>query len=126
MQIFVEAVVIMKGDADLHRIEDVIHCQMPNGRYPTKEFIDSLPKAIRAKVYGNLKLLKGLPIGVDIVQIKQLRGKCLEYRIKTKDGPMRIFFYIDSNRIAVLVHAASKKDEASHQRNIEIAMSRIP
>ena len=109
-----------------HAVVGVEFHRTEKGRFPVQEFIGSLPTDTRSIVYRNLGLLVGQRIGVDSPRIKHIRGKLLEYRIPTDRCSYRVFFYIDSNRVAVLLHAVPKKRSRLPQRVIDLAEARIP
>ena len=63
-----------------------------DGKEPAAEFINSLPKGARAKVFRTIKLLKDYGVLLKEPYSKQIKGKIRELRIKGSQGSIK--FYI--------------------------------
>ncbi|MEK6656849.1 MAG: type II toxin-antitoxin system RelE/ParE family toxin [Nitrospirota bacterium] len=96
-----------------------------DGKEPAAEFINSLPKGARAKVFRTIKLLKDYGVLLKEPYSKQIKGKIRELRIKGSQGSIRILYFTYTGRRFVLLHGFIKKADKTPIRDIEIADKRV-
>lgn len=96
-----------------------------DGKEPAAEFINSLPKGARAKVFRTIKLLKDYGVLLKEPYSKQIKGKIRELRIKGSQGSIRILYFTYTGRRFVLLHGFIKKTDKTPIRDIEIAEKRM-
>ncbi len=116
----------MKSKATGRVVGKVEFQVLQNERCPVADYVSSFPADQRAILVSRLELLVGHQIGVDSIHIKHIRGKLLEYKISIQGIQVRIFFYINAERTAVLVHGVTKKRGRLPSRELDIAEGRIP
>ncbi len=96
-----------------------------DGKEPTADFIDSLPREARAKVFRLIKLLKDYGVLLKEPYTKQIRGKIRELRIKDSQGAVRILYFTYTGKRFILLHGFIKKTDKTPEREIEISEKRM-
>jgi phage-related protein len=93
-----------------------------NGKCPAKEFINSLAKAERKKVFWTLRLLERMEI-VPVEYFKKLVGseEIWEVRVQVSGNAYRIFSFFFKGNTVVLTNGYSKKSQKTDQREIDRA-----
>ncbi len=99
----------------------------PEGRWPVKEFIDSLSVEGQAKYIFITRLLQEYGIHVKEPYVKQITGhkKLYELRIKDKSGISRILYVAHTGKKFVLLHGFIKKTDKTPAKEIGIAEQRM-
>ncbi|MEI7529522.1 MAG: type II toxin-antitoxin system RelE/ParE family toxin [Elusimicrobiota bacterium] len=101
-------------------LKNVLYFSTERGRFPVREFINSLPRDEQAKVYAYLRELK--------MQGHNLRRPMADYvtrglyELRPKANRIFYFFYLQDS--AVLVHAIRKQTGKLPQRDIQLALKR--
>lgn len=98
----------------------VIFYQTRRGDYPVKDFIDTLDKKTRAKVYQYLKLLEREGPKLIRPYANHVKGKVRELRVRFAKTHIRILYFFFDNRI-VLLHGFKKKTKEVPIKEIEQA-----
>jgi phage-related protein len=91
------------------------------GQYPVKEFIFSLEKKTRAKIWRYIELLEQHGPNLLRPYADVVKDKIRELRILTQEGNVRIlyFFFIEHN--IILLHALKKKTNELSEGDIDHA-----
>jgi phage-related protein len=99
----------------------------PEGRWPVKEFIDSLSGEGQAKYIFITRLLQEYGIHAKEPYVKQITGhkKLYELRIKDKSGISRILYFAHTGKKFVLLHGFIKKTDKTPAKEIGIAEQRM-
>lgn len=92
---------------------------------PVADFIDSLPRATRAKVFRLIDLLGDYGVLLKEPYTKQIRDKIREIRIKDKQVAVRVLYFTFTGRRFILLHGFVKKAEKTPEKEIEIAEKRM-
>ncbi len=103
----------------------VEHYRDKDGNEPSADFIDSLPKGARAKVFRLIKLLKDYGVLLKEPYTRQIKGKIRELRIKDSHGAVRILYFTYTGKRFILLHGFIKKTDKTPEREIEIAEKRM-
>ena len=102
----------------------VVYYITPSGRNPVKEFLESITKKHKAKVFRIFQVLKEYGLSSIIPHVKKLTGTPLwEIRIMGQDNIRIIYAAIQKDSILVL-HGFSKKTQKTPLREIETALKR--
>lgn len=93
----------------------------PNGENPVKDFIESLGKKQKAKIFRLFSNIEDYGLSVVIPHVKKLTGTPLwEIRILGQDN-IRILYVMVSKDGILVLHGFVKK---SPEREIDLALSR--
>lgn len=102
----------------------VVYYITPKNENPVKDFIDSLSKKQKAKVFRIFTLLEQYGISSTIPHIKKLSGTPFwEIRILGQDNIRVIYVSTKDNSILVL-HGFFKKSQKTPEREINLAYKR--
>jgi len=97
-----------------------------NGDIPVVDFLLSLPKKVRAKVYSEIELLKKHGANLKEPYVKAIRGSkykgIFELRVKFASDINRIFYFCYSNNIFVLLNGFVKKTSETPANELEKAL----
>ncbi len=95
------------------------------GTNPVKDFINSLEKRQKIKIFQIFKLIIKYGVYANHQHIKKLSGTPLwEIRILGKDN-IRIIFFIQQVEIVILLHSFIKKSKKTSARDLNIALKRF-
>jgi phage-related protein len=91
---------------------------------PAYEFISSLPKKMRAKVYRGIDLLRLFGYQLSEPHVKTLRNTegLKELRIKLATDICRVFFFHYRDRLYVCTSGYVKKTDETDDREIQRAL----
>jgi len=96
-----------------------------NGRSPVEEFLNSLPKKSKSKIYKVIYYLEKFGLNSVIPHTKKLVGtKFWEIRILGKDNVRVIYVGVKGRRI-LLLHGFLKKKQKTPKREIRTAIARF-
>lgn len=87
------------------------------------DFIDSLKntnKKLFAKIYWKIKILWNWNIGIN--DVKFIKDKVYELRIKSSSDISRIFYFTYEWKMIILLHWIIKKDNKLNQKDIDISI----
>lgn len=111
----------MQWDIEFYELSD--RCK------PVLEFIDSLPTKDKAKIVKEIDLLEDYGIELRPPKVWKITGKrysgLWELRVKFSSNDYRIFYFLYSGGIFVLLHGFIKKKNRTDRRELEIAKSRM-
>lgn len=98
-----------------------------NGKYPVKDFVDSLSPEGKAKYIFISDLLEQYGIQVREPYVKPIKGKkkLFEMRIKEKSNIHRIIYFVFTGKTLILLHGFTKKTQRTPAKEIEIAEKRM-
>jgi phage-related protein len=103
---------------------ELIYYQMPSGRSPIADFLDSLPAREAERVVRKLNLLERLGPNLGYPHVAPLRGQIWELRITGKNQQRVLYVALSGTRI-VLLHAFTKKQRKTPAREINTAEHRL-
>jgi phage-related protein len=92
------------------RIEYV---QLPNGRIPAREFLDSLDDAAAARIDGFIERLRVYGNRMQGKFVKKLTDDIFELRVKQFDRIFRILFFYQPGMLIVIASGFQKKTQQS-------------
>ena len=99
----------------------VIGYMKANGSVPVEEFLNGLPKKLRAKTLRSLLMLQEWGTGLLGDEVKHLQDGIFEVRSRFGSDITRVlFFFIVGNRI-VLTHGFVKKTQKTPREEIDRA-----
>ena len=98
-----------------------------NGKYPVKDFVDSLSPVGKAKYIFISDLLEQYGIAVREPYVKAIKGKrkLFEMRIKDKSNIHRIIYFVYTGKTLILLHGFTKKTQRTPAKEIRIAETRM-
>lgn len=100
---------------------DVDYCDDESGRKPARDFIDSLPPKMRAKVFGRLELLEEHGNRLGMPYARHLDDGIWELRTPQGSDITRVmYFFVVGGRV-LLTHGFVKKTQKTPQREIDRA-----
>ena len=105
-------------------LKDVVFFTDAGGRRPVVEYLESLPPKARVHFARNFQLLQEFGLSLGEPHRKHVHGKLHELRISWNKNAYRVFFVVDSERRAVLLHIFQKTTQRLPQREIETALKR--
>ena len=95
------------------------------GKFPVKEFIDSLDAKAKSKVVNAMNLLEEFGIKVGPPKVRKVQGTDLwELRILGRDN-IRVFYIAKSGNSFLLLHAFLKKKQKTDRKDIKMALERL-
>jgi phage-related protein len=102
----------------------IIYYTTSNGRNPVKEFLESITKKQKAKVFRIFQVLKEYGLSSIIPHVKKLTGTPLwEIRILGQDSIRVVYIVVQMNAILAL-HGFFKKTQKTPAKEINIAIKR--
>lgn len=90
---------------------ETVFYQAPRGDYPVLDFIKTLDKKTRAKVYRYIELLEKEGPNLLRPYADHVRGKIRELRVRFSSANVRIFYFFFLGDKIVLLHAFRKKTQ---------------
>lgn len=103
----------------------IVYFETVRGKFPVKDFIDSLEAKVKAKVINSIDLLEEFGIKLGVPHVKKLAGTELwELRILGGDS-VRVFYVAVSGRKFLLLHGFLKKAQKTEAREIKTAVDRF-
>jgi phage-related protein len=102
----------------------VHYYELPSGRRPVEEFIDSLDAKSQARIARTLDLLEEFGPNLGMPYARHLEKQLWELRIRQAKNRYRIIYFLATAREVVLLHAFAKKTSAVSRRDIELAAER--
>ena len=92
-----------------------------NGRVPVQEYLDTFDEKYRAKIIAHIELLRSKDGRLYEPYAKHIQGPIWELRVDFGRLASRVFYFLDSERRIVLLHAFMKKSQKTPTREIETA-----
>jgi phage-related protein len=100
-------------------------CQDERGRYPVREFLDSLPQDDQARILQTARLLEDFGLQLGAPYVKAVRRKLWELRVRSGRTRYRILYFAFVGQRFILLHGFVKKTAKTPRREIEIAERRM-
>ena len=104
-------------------MKEIVYYQKENWKIPVYEFLEKLSKndpKLVSKILYKIDLLKIWKLWNE--DIKFLKDKIYELRIKFSSNISRIFYFSIKNKKIVLLNAIVKKDNKINKKDIEKAL----
>ncbi len=95
-----------------------------SGRCPTRDFIDSLSKAEKAKILTDLDMLEEFGLELRAPYVRSMGKKLWELRTNA-GNQHRILYFAVSGRRLVLLHGFTKKTQKTAPAEINVALKRM-
>jgi len=87
------------------------YVELPNGRVPAREFVDSLDDKAAARVDAFIERLRIYGNRMEGKFVKKLTNDIFELRVKQFDRIFRIFFFFQPGMLIVIASGFQKKTE---------------
>lgn len=101
----------------------VDYYELPDGKKPVEDFIDSLPLKMRAKAFYELALLEEYGNALREPYSKQIEDGLFELRIKFASDITRIFYFFVVNNRIILTNGFVKKTIRHRRLNLHLPRS---
>lgn len=96
-----------------------------SGRFPVREFIDSLDEPTQDDVLAAFEYLRIRNVHARTPHVKHVRDKLYELRVTSNDNNYRFFYFFYINRRIVILHAIEKKRQDLPKADIDLAIKRM-
>lgn len=100
---------------------NVDYYELPNGRRPAKEYIDSLEKPLQSKTARTIEMLREYGNALGAPESKFLEDGIFELRTTMGNNAGRVLYFFCIGDTAVLTHGFVKKTQRTPRREIEKA-----
>jgi phage-related protein len=97
------------------------YVELPNGRAPAREFIDSLDDKARARVDAFIDRLRIYGTRMEGKFVKKLTANLFELRIKQFDRIFRVVFFYQPGMLIVIASGFQKKTQEAPVAEIDRA-----
>lgn len=87
------------------------YVELPNGRVPAREFVDSLDEKAAARIDAFIERLRSSGNRMEGKFVKKFTGELFELRVKQFDRIFRILFFYQPGRLVVITSGFQKKTE---------------
>jgi len=87
------------------------YVELPNGRIPAREFVDSLDDKAAARIDAFIERLRVYGNQMQGKFVKKLSGDIFELRVKQFDRIFRVFFFYQPGMLIVITSGFQKKME---------------
>ncbi len=87
------------------------YVELPNGRAPAREFVDSLDEKAAARIDAFIERLRSQGNRMEGKFVKKLTGEIFELRVKQFDRIFRVLFFYQPGRLVVITSGFQKKTE---------------
>ena len=94
------------------------YVELPNGRRPAREFVDSLDDKAAARIDAFIERLSVYGNRMQGKFVKKLTGDIFELRVKQFDRIFRVLFFYQPGRLIVITSGFQKKTEQTPQAEI--------
>ena len=102
----------MNGEFSIEYVE------LPNGRIPAREFVDSLDEKTAARIDAFLDRLRAYGNRMQGKFVKKLTSDMFEFRIKQFDRIFRILFFYQPGKAIVIASGFQKKTDQTPRSEI--------
>ncbi len=99
------------------------YVELPNGRIPAREFVDSLDDKAAARIDAFIERLRMHGNRMEGKFVKKLAGELFELRVKQFDRIFRVLFFYQPGRLIAIASGFQKKTEQTPPREIAQAES---
>ncbi|MGB2639617.1 MAG: type II toxin-antitoxin system RelE/ParE family toxin [Candidatus Acidiferrum sp.] len=87
------------------------YVELPNGRIPGREFVESLDDRAAARIDAFIERLRSYGNRMEGKFVKKLTGDIFELRVKQFDRIFRILFFYQPGRLVVITSGFQEKTE---------------
>ncbi|MGA8366302.1 MAG: type II toxin-antitoxin system RelE/ParE family toxin [Candidatus Acidiferrales bacterium] len=87
------------------------YVELPNGRVPAREFVDSLDEKAAARIDAFIECLRVYGNRMQGKFVKKLTGDIFELRVKQFDRIFRVLFFYQPGMLIVITSGFQKKTE---------------
>ena len=87
------------------------YVELPNGRIPAREFVDSLDESAAARIDAFIDRLAVYGVQMQGKFVKKLTQDIFELRVKQHDRIFRVLFFYQPGRLIVITSGFQKKTE---------------
>ena len=87
------------------------YVELPNGRMPARDFVDSLDEKAAARIDAFLDRLRAYGNQMQGKFVKKLTNDIFELRVKQFDRIFRVLFFYQPGRVIVITSGFQKKTE---------------
>ena len=99
--------------------------QLPSGRSPVEEFIESLPKKDQGRFAEVIIGIEQFGLAHSRVQFKPLRGKLWEIKFSSFSGGFRMVYVLIESEELVVLHVFRKSTQKTPIRDLDLAEKRM-
>lgn len=100
---------------------NIIFYEKEDGTAPVQTFLDKLPIKHHAKALRDIDVLEKYGATLTEPNVKHVKGKLWELRVKSASDISRIFYFISVGKNIVLLHGFVKKTQKTPNKEIETA-----
>jgi phage-related protein len=101
---------------------EVEYYTTPTGKKPAKNFIDSLPLKMKAKVFRDIELLEEFGVKLNMPYSKQLKEGIHELRVRIGNDRSRILYFFFRDQKIIMTNGFTKKTQRTPPGEIERAL----
>ena len=101
----------------------ILMYETASGQPVVQNFIDSIQKETRSKVYRQIDLLEGYGPQLGMPHSKPMGGGLYELRVRGKQE-MRVFYVFAVGSTIYLLHGFQKKSQSTPKRELDLARQR--
>lgn len=94
------------------------YVELPNGKVPAREFIDSLDERATARIDAFIERLRIYGNRMEGKFVKKLTDEVFELRVKQFDRIFRVLFFYQPGMLIVITSGFQKKTERTPPREI--------
>ena len=99
----------------------IAYVELPNGRIPAREFVDSLDDKAAARIDAFIERLRHHGNRMQGKFVKKLTDDIFELRVKQFDRIFRVFFFYQPGMLIVVTSGFQKKSEQTPEAQINRA-----
>ena len=88
---------------------NIIFYEKEDGTTPVQEFLDKLPVKHHAKALRDIDILEKYGTSLTEPNVKHIKGKLWELRIKSASDISRIFYFVPVGKSIILLHGFVKR-----------------
>ncbi len=101
----------MQGETELSSEFTIEYVELPNGRVPAREFVDSLDDKAAARIDAFIDRLRIYGNRMQGKFVKKLTDDIFELRVKQFDRIFRVLFFYQPGMLIVITSGFQKKTE---------------
>lgn len=103
-----------------------VYYKASSGRVPVREFIDEQVGEVREKIFFDLKRLVRFNVKLGWPYAEKVEGRDFwELRTKVSGDIYRTFYFAQTGRKFVLLHAIQKKSQKTPKKELDVAEERM-
>jgi phage-related protein len=103
-----------------------VYYRMGSGRVPVREFIDEQAVHVREKMFSDLARLVRFNVKLGPPYVRKVEGRDFwELRTKVGGDIYRTFYFAQTGKKFVLLHAYQKKSQKAPKKELDVAEERM-